>query len=815
MKVNDILEICEPVWIDNDVCLEFKPKFSVLLPTFRRAKSGLFERCITSVLGQTFKDFELIIIDDASTDGTSDIIKKYMKIDRRVKCIHHTYNVGLPAISEYEAYLKAKGELIAFIFDDCVWEKDFLQQINTLFREKTISCCYSIVKSYYGKNREDYVVLGQSSNLVGTNSLSILNYIPNSGVILTREVIEDSRCGLYDPHLAQTRLCDWSLWKRINKYYTFYETGILCGCEYGVSTNDSLGNTYEMHLGAALEREIDAKTIDFSPQNFGEIDIEYTSKLSTDLYKNAVKTLMEGFSLKKWYVANVSDITSRKVICIIGAIDASLQISFEAYSKNNRLDDLFFRFIGVPSNISDVIQADAVVCVRNQIQGEIDWLDVCNSYGIPCFYFTDDNFEVLSEEHDIPYIKEEANLWKKERFNQYTGLIVASENLRKFFIEKKDIESERIYYLPCMPAERIVELNADSSDKTITFAYIGGMWRNKCFIDVFLPQLRELSKLKKIRLIICDDDSLEFDQEGKIDVVRVARRLNLPELLRDVRQYHPNFLIHCGYQQPNDNYKNINALFNALSIGAVLITNDIMPYNSSELNKALLLLKDASDLVPIISNNSIGADYWKTMYGNALKICDEKYDYEANKCILEDIFKDVVNCSKYSLSRRIEKYIASDSKGALQKNIEAQIYHRPTVSPDKLRLSKTFYKSKKYSICCDRESIKSLSFIFTSFDSYNTEGFIRLNLRYKGKIIRSVSRNIAEITNNNWVDFEFQEINNCSGLVFQIQFDLIFSGEKKKYGIYELTPNTTFLWRILNYFNIATKDNNVLLFCAQ
>ena len=504
----------------------------------------------------------------------------------------------------------------------------------------------------------------------------------------------------------------------------------------------------------------------------------------------------------------------RKVLCVIGDISATLQISLESIAKNISTTNILFRFIGIPSNVMDIMQADAVICVRCQENNELDYLEVCEHLGIPCFYFTDDNFDVLAEEYNIAWMIEESNNWNKARLEKFEGIIVTSENLYSYFVEKYDIATEKMYYLPCMPAERMIQYNA-MSDTCIKFAYLGGQWRNESFINEFLPVLKDLSKYYHVELIICDDENLQINDFANIDIIRIKRRLNLSELLREVRAYSPNFLIHSGYSQKNDIYKNVNALFNALCIGAVLITNDIMPYNNSELNKALLLLKDTSNLIPIISNNSVGTDYWKMMYGNALKICDEKYDYEANKCILEDIFKDVVNCSKYSLSRRIEKYIASNSKGALQKNVEAQIYHRPTVSPDKLCLSKTFYKSKNYSICCNRESIKSLSFIFTSFDSYNTEGFIRLNLRYKGKIIRSVSKNIEEITNNSWVDFEFQEINNCSGLVFQIQFDLIFSGEKKKYGIYELTPNTTFLWRILNYFNIATKDNNVLLFGAQ
>lgn len=242
MKVREILEVCEPVWIPNKKENTSAPFFSVLLPTYRRAKSGLFEKCICSVLNQTFSDLELIIIDDASADGTKDIIAEYMEKDSRVQCIRHTNNVGLPAISEYEGFMKSHGSYIAFIFDDCEWEKDYLEKIYDFSEEHpNFGCCYSRIKSYYGQGEDDYVVLGQSSESVGTHLLPMLNYIGNAGVVLSREVILDKRCGLYDPHLSQTRLCDWSLWKRISRTYNLFETGIECGCERGVSTKDSLG----------------------------------------------------------------------------------------------------------------------------------------------------------------------------------------------------------------------------------------------------------------------------------------------------------------------------------------------------------------------------------------------------------------------------------------------------------------------------------------------------------------------------------------------------------------------------------------------
>ena len=126
-----------------------KPEVSVLLPTFRRAKSGLFEKAVQSVLHQSFESLELIIIDDASTDGTADLIARFMKEDARVSCIRHQYNIGLPAISEYEGYMRARGEYIAFIFDDNEWEPRALEETISLMKERQIRACYGYGRLFF------------------------------------------------------------------------------------------------------------------------------------------------------------------------------------------------------------------------------------------------------------------------------------------------------------------------------------------------------------------------------------------------------------------------------------------------------------------------------------------------------------------------------------------------------------------------------------------------------------------------------------------------------------------------------------------
>ncbi|HKK53946.1 MAG TPA: glycosyltransferase family A protein [Patescibacteria group bacterium] len=103
------------------------PKISVIIPTYNRA--NFLPRAIKSVLNQTFKDFELIIVDDGSTDNTKEVINNYLKNDDRIKYIYQQ-NSGGPPKPKNTGIKIAKGEYIAFLDSDDEWFKDKLKKTN-------------------------------------------------------------------------------------------------------------------------------------------------------------------------------------------------------------------------------------------------------------------------------------------------------------------------------------------------------------------------------------------------------------------------------------------------------------------------------------------------------------------------------------------------------------------------------------------------------------------------------------------------------------------------------------------------------------
>src|SRR5215210_4205274 len=75
-----------------------KPAITIVTPTYRRNAEGLLHKCLQSALDQTFTNFEHIIVDDGSTDGTEEVVLGLCEQDERIVYVRHDRNSGLPAL---------------------------------------------------------------------------------------------------------------------------------------------------------------------------------------------------------------------------------------------------------------------------------------------------------------------------------------------------------------------------------------------------------------------------------------------------------------------------------------------------------------------------------------------------------------------------------------------------------------------------------------------------------------------------------------------------------------------------------------------
>lgn len=117
--------------------LNSRPLASIIMPTYNRGKT--ISNAIDSIINQTYKNFEIIIIDDGSTDNTEEIIKNYS--DSRLIYLK-TENGGVSKARNL-GLLKKKGEYTFFLDSDNTWKKNYLEVMLCYFQSTNLDCAYS------------------------------------------------------------------------------------------------------------------------------------------------------------------------------------------------------------------------------------------------------------------------------------------------------------------------------------------------------------------------------------------------------------------------------------------------------------------------------------------------------------------------------------------------------------------------------------------------------------------------------------------------------------------------------------------------
>jgi len=172
---------------------------------------------IDSVLYQTYKNFELILINDGSKDNSSNIIKKYLKKDKRIVLIDKensgltkSLNIGLKRV---------KGDYIARLDADDIWKKDKLEKQMKFLEENKD---YFLVGTAYDEIDEEgsVIYVNQRTKLLITDNIireNIVKFNPflHSSVLFRKEILDT--IGFYNEKFKYTQ--DYEYWIRIMSKY--------------------------------------------------------------------------------------------------------------------------------------------------------------------------------------------------------------------------------------------------------------------------------------------------------------------------------------------------------------------------------------------------------------------------------------------------------------------------------------------------------------------------------------------------------------------------------------------------------------------
>lgn len=186
------------------------PKVSVLIPSYNYAH--YLPEAIESVLAQTYSDFELIIVDNCSTDNTEEIVNNYIEQDNRIKFICNDENIGMYR-NYNQALLLASGEYIKFLNADDKFEPTLLEKfVSILESDPTISLVTSY-RQYFGSKNDILIPPFQGKVEAVTAILSSLkngNWIGEPTTVMFRRC--NLNLGLFDISLLM--FADQDMWLR-------------------------------------------------------------------------------------------------------------------------------------------------------------------------------------------------------------------------------------------------------------------------------------------------------------------------------------------------------------------------------------------------------------------------------------------------------------------------------------------------------------------------------------------------------------------------------------------------------------------------
>lgn len=213
--------------------LNNKSLISVIIPLYNAER--YIKSTLDSVLNQTYQNFEVIIIDDTSTDSGPQIVKQHANEDNRIKYYRNEKNSGV-SVSRNRGVKLALGDWVAFIDSDDKWEKDKLEKQINCVNENQCEFVFT-GSSFVDENDEFYPGTYSVPQKITYAELLKSNYISCSSVLIKKKYLLNCKFGRDDIHE------DYACWLQILRDKKISAYGIQEPLlVYRISKNSKSGN---------------------------------------------------------------------------------------------------------------------------------------------------------------------------------------------------------------------------------------------------------------------------------------------------------------------------------------------------------------------------------------------------------------------------------------------------------------------------------------------------------------------------------------------------------------------------------------------
>ena len=651
-KVRELIE--GTIWLAPANYETARPLITVMLPTFRRGTSGLFLRAAQSVLAQSEGSLELLIIDDASVDGTRLQIDRLMRIDERVGCLRHSRNVGLPVISLFEAFLKSKGEYFIFAFDDVEFEPTAIAALRANLDRVGGDIGHGHIElAVFDKHNESFLIIKEFGRRFGHSWPQSMyhggNSVGQASFIVKRNIFE--RFGFLDPHLAVARVNDWDYWRRLSSYEKIWPFDILVGSEHGPATTNSLGETYQLDLWLANEWLRLERSAALSIERFPDYDVMEPHTDLSPMGRRRLEDISASFSNRWWAPKAVSQISRGQILVVTNDQTASVSSLFLHLPPDITGQ---VRVIGMGLyRPSALVGASAVIFVRN-LYGYMHWIEWARACGIPTYWMTDNDFidlwqndpavrgelAAIGASYELPDIR--------RIMRSFAGVLVTTEALRDRFVA--DGVHEHIGVWPPAATERQLipkafamrphtrsktSYEAASSRKKfkdICIVYMADPGRISGLYDYVLPAVYALCERINVRFVC--PNCITISPTDGLTVTFYEFEPSFDLLISELRRWEPDILVTPGITASfrNKEGKCPTGIFSAALLGCASVSADEPPYDRTKHREATLLCKATrEDWLEKLHDISMDRDLRSTLIGKAQSVVRDHYFGQRNR----------------------------------------------------------------------------------------------------------------------------------------------------------------------------------------
>lgn len=457
-----------------------EPLISVILPTYCRGDNGFLARAIDSVLAQSFRSFELIIVDDGSVDATQSVVRNYLEKDNRIVYVRNDVNCGLPALRVNQGLLLARGKYIAYQFDDDQWTQNALEVLLEELKKQEEPALV------YGKC---HILTETQDGHIGTNfnygRLVRDNFIANNSVLHSRELFE--HYGMYDSHLVMRRLCDWDLWVRWAKEAPF----VYLNKEVSIVTAEvegSLGRTVTLRFDSARKRMACPRNLALTPKRFPDYDMENLNYLLDPIERESIfnEFVWPWKQLHKAGAPCGEGHPIQRIICTKLEYDSSVAIMLENFIQALPEN---YEFVYIPDTqlmYEDFSDGDIFVIARSINDGVLQIVKKLKQCGrnVPTIFYMDDNlFQYYRVDPDAAYLAPGSAGYEtlKELVQECDLVVTFNESISE---EVRTLNPRVITAKTNIPSRYLAPVMEAQAEGPIRIAFMGGGARKEEFKEI-------------------------------------------------------------------------------------------------------------------------------------------------------------------------------------------------------------------------------------------------------------------------------------------------------------------------------------------